>query len=269
MPYIEDIKELEDENQLEWDLDWDQKIWRYLDMEQFLSVMHRSALRFSRADQFADEFEGSVPSAESMPKNLDTILRRAPEITNISCWHKAPSESMTMWEIYSDRGVVIESTPQQLRDSFCDKRKFSVQFADVQYLNYKSDTFEFFERTGDGNIRGSYTEPFQFKREYYEGEKEFRAITGPLASEEFRSRTKSDDADKSKWSEIVDQNKTSGIFITVDLNELISNITMSPSSSIRDYQVVKKLAERKHGLGHLVKESDINTDVMVTTYRRK
>ena len=84
MPYIEDVGHHDYESQLEWDQNWDQKIWRYLDMEQFLSLLHRSALRFGRADLFADDLEGTVPSASALPQNVHAINRRAPEITNIS-----------------------------------------------------------------------------------------------------------------------------------------------------------------------------------------
>lgn len=269
MPYIEDLEHFDFENQLEWDQDWNQKIWRYLDMEQFLSLMHRSALRFGRADLFADDLEGTVPSASSLPQNAHNLNRRAAEITNINCWHKAPAESMTMWEIYSDRGVVIKSTPRELRNSLCDKRKFGVQFADVQYLDYTSDSFEFFERTEDDGVRGNYTEPFQFKREYYQGENEFRAITGPLTSEEFRSKVGQDEEGGEDWNKIVDRHKTAGIFVTVDLEELINNVIISPYSSTRDYEAAKELAERKHGLGDLVELSDIRTKTMVARYRRR
>jgi len=269
MPYIEDLDDFDFENKLQWDQNWDQKIWRYLDMEQFLSLMHRSALRFGRADLFADDLEGTVPSASALPQNLHIISRRAPEITNISCWHKAEAESMTMWEIYSDRGVVIESTPRKLRNSFCDERKFSVQFTDVQYLDYTSDSFEFFERTEGDGVRGNYVEPFQFKREYYKGENEFRAITGPLSSEEFRSKVEQEEEMGDNWDDIVDQHKTPGIFVTVDLEDLINSVIISPYASKRDYEAAKELAERKHGLGNRVELSDLRTKTLVAKYQRK
>jgi len=232
-------------------------------------LLHRSALRFGRADLFSDDLEGTVPSASALPQNIHVINRRAPEITNISCWHKAEAESMTMWEIYSDRGVVVESTPQKLRNSLCDEREFAIQFAAVQYLDYTSESFEFFERTEDGGVRGNYVDPFQFKREYYEGENEFRAITGPLASEEFRAQVEEEGGEDYDWNEIVDQAKTPGIFITVDLEELIDKVVISPYSSARDYKTAKELAERKHGLGAIVEQSDIRTKTMVARYRRR
>jgi hypothetical protein len=268
MPYIEDLEQFDYENQLQCDLDANQKIWRYLDMEQFLSLLHRSALRFSRADLFTDEFEGTVPHAEDIPSNLHTILQRSPEITNISCWHVSSSESMTMWEIYSDRGVVIESTIERLRDSFCDERKFSIQFAEVQYLDFTSETFRPFERTED-SFRGNYVEPFQYKREYYKGESEFRALTGPLATEDFRRKVESGKHGQDhNWNETVDKHKTPGLFVTVDLEELLSNVVMSPFSSPRDYQAVKELAERKHCIGDLVKLSSTRTEGRIVTARQ-
>ena len=269
MPYIEDLGDSNLENQLEWDSNWEQRIWRYLDMEQFLSLMHRSSLRFGRADLFADNFEGTVPSAKALPKDLDTLYRRADEITNISCWHKASAESMMMWEIYSDRGVVIESTPQRLRDSFCDEREFSIQFADVKYLDYTSDSFDFFERTEDGGAKGNMSKPFQFKREYYRGEDEFRAITTSVSSNDSEFTDPDNEGEKFDYNKLVDQHKTPGLFITVDLDELITSVRLSPYSSYRDYQAVKKLADRKHGLGERVRLSNTKTEAIVAKYQRK
>lgn len=268
MPYIEDLEEFDYHEPLEWDQDSDDNIWRYLDLEQFLSLMHRSSLRFGRANSFSDNLEGTVPTAESIPQNLDIIYRRAPEITNISCWHRTPSESMTMWEIYSNRGVVIESTPHKLRKSFCDERKFGIHFADVQYCDFTQESFNIVERLDDGGVSGNYLEPFQYKREYYKGKNEFRAITGPLASEEHRKRVVENNKKEDNWNVTIDRHKTPGIFVTVDLEELIESIVISPFASDRDYKAVKELADRKHDLIDLVELSDIRTKTMVAKYSR-
>ena len=173
-----------------------------------------------------------------------------------------------MWEIYSNRGVVIKSTPKRLRNAFRDKRKFSIQFTDVQYLDYTSDTFDFFERTEDGRVRGNLSEPFQFKREYYGGENEFRAITTPQSIREDMADFDLEEGKSFDWDKRVDEVKTPGLFVSVDLEELIEDVVVSPYSSKQDFQAAKKLAERKHGLGDLVKLSEIATTGMVTAYHR-
>ena len=265
MPYIEDLEEHDYPNAFETDFDWDQKIWRYMDIEQFISLIHRSALRFSSTDLFDDDFEGLPPTAEGIPSNIEPMFRRQMEMTNISCWHMAPDESSIMWGVYSDRGVVIESTIQKLRDSFCDERQFSIHFAEVQYLDYTTESHSYIEQTEDGGFRGNLLEAFQFKGNYYEGEREFRAITTPTASREFEENY---DGSTFDYSDVIDEYAVPGIFVEVDLTKLIESIRLSPDSSTRDYQAVKKIAERKHGLGGVVRPSGIDFDKMIRTVRR-
>lgn len=265
MPYIEDLEEHDYPNAFETNFDWDQKIWRYMDIEQFLSLMHRSALRFSRADLFADDFEGLPPSAEGIPSDIEPMIRRQMEMTNISCWHMAPDESATMWGVYSDRGVVIESTIQKLRRSFCDERQFATHFAKVQYLDYTTESHNYVERTEDGRVRGNLLEAFQFKRKYYQGEREFRAITVPTATREFQEEY---DGSSFDYNEIVEEYAAPGIFVEVNLAELVESIRLSPDSSTRDHQAVKKVAERKHGMGGAVRPSGIQVDMMMRRVHR-
>jgi len=59
------------------------KIWRYLDFAKFMSLLHRQALFFCRADKLSDPFEGSFSKAnlelrrgnyERMPKSAQKIM---------------------------------------------------------------------------------------------------------------------------------------------------------------------------------------------------
>ena len=264
MPYIEDLEEHDYPNAFETDFDWDQKIWRYMNIEQFISLMNRSALRFSKAGLFTDDFEGLPPSSEGIPSNIEPIIRRQMEMTNISCWHMAPDESATMWGVYSDRAVVIESTIQDFRRSFCDERQFAIHFAEVQYLDYTNESHDYVEQTKEGSS-GNLIEAFQFKQEYYQGEREFRAITNPLATQELQEEL---DGETFDYDEIVEEYAVPGIFVEVNLPELVESVRLSPDSSTRDHQAVKKVAERKHGMGEIVRPSGIQFDMMMRRIHR-
>ena len=89
-----------------------------------------------------------------------------------------------------------------------------------------------------------------------------------MSEEEDFNRAEQEE-DQDDWNETVDQYKTPGIFVTVDLDQLINNVIISPYASVRDYEAAKNIAERKHGLGDRVELSDIRTKTMVARYQRK
>ena len=115
------------------------KIWRFMDLPKFLSIIQTKTLYFARADQFEDPFEGargqtgdenvytnalvealknefeSVGTKE--PISNETLIEYAKELisawlligfdkchmynTFISCWHRNEVESDAMWRLYT------------------------------------------------------------------------------------------------------------------------------------------------------------------------
>ena len=179
------------------------KIWRFMDLPKFLSILQSKTLYFARADQFDDPFEGARGNtgdeklyikalAEALReemsfdgdnKGVEKSLDDARKIidtwktigfdTNhmyqnfISCWHQNEMESDAMWRLYTKdltQGVAIQSTCGRLRDSFI--REFlrgPITIAPVEYIDYTLPL-------------GLSDNPSWFKKKAFEHEKEIRAI---------------------------------------------------------------------------------------------
>ena len=115
------------------------KIWRFMDLPKFLSIIQTKTLYFARADQFEDPFEGargqtgdenvytnalvealknefeSVGTKELISN--ETLIKYAKDLisawrligfdkchmynTFISCWHRNEVESDAMWRLYT------------------------------------------------------------------------------------------------------------------------------------------------------------------------
>lgn len=115
------------------------KIWRFMDLPKFLSIIQSKTLYFARADQFEDPFEGargqtgdegvytnalvealrdefeSVGTKE--PVSSETLIKYAKDLisawrligfdkchmynTFVSCWHRNEVESDAMWRLYT------------------------------------------------------------------------------------------------------------------------------------------------------------------------
>jgi hypothetical protein len=122
---------LEVENELEES----QKLWRYMDLSKFISLLEKSALWLARADTFRDKHEGRFPDdmriiiekaykdfgpdSDSVVKHADDFQDYLQKNTFISCWHKNFDENMVMWEIYGrdNNALAIQTTVERMRVS--------------------------------------------------------------------------------------------------------------------------------------------------------
>lgn len=117
------------------------KLWRYLDLAKFISLLQTKSLFFARADNFEDPFEcakgyrraepkwdayyagffnGAISSAEKLQgwnnvlseeekheeafrllKTLKDISMKDRQNTFICCWHENEYESEAMWKLYT------------------------------------------------------------------------------------------------------------------------------------------------------------------------
>lgn len=89
----------------------DIKIWRYMDMAKFISMLVTESLWFSSAAKFDDPFEGShskmyvalmekLKQTEMRKKGNIEFAKQLPKYTYINCWHMRESESYGVWKIY-------------------------------------------------------------------------------------------------------------------------------------------------------------------------
>jgi hypothetical protein len=177
----------------------DATIWRFMDFTKYVSMLHRRALFFTRADNLPDPFEGMQSKVACVARRT----RAAPEdalrqSVFLSCWHENEHESAAMWRIYlsSEEGVAVRSSVARLRAALSDSRE-PLHFGKVRYLDYERET-PAAERDLDA---------FFCKRKSFDYERELRVL--------WRRR------------DALDQ---PGHYVAADLERLVDAIVVSPTS---------------------------------------
>jgi len=213
------------------------KIWRYLDIPKFLSIIDRRALFFSRAAFLNDPFEGSIPQSKDQI-NLNKHFGRVSDVmysdngtahdwysdhylfrntAYVCCFHMNPIESTALWSIYAqdNKGVAIQSTFNRLCNCFHVDHENNENIGVVNYINYSTDSSETID------VLKWATLPLFHKRKNFEHERELRAII-PFPPSVF---PKGGELTK----EILDS-FPKGLSIPVDLDILIEKIYIAPST---------------------------------------
>jgi hypothetical protein len=236
------------------------KIWRYMDIIKFLSILERKSLFFSRMDLLGDPFEGSIPKTKGQPKFnlLPKILTDDDNGTTYSVpksfsihdsfrklsyvysFHINSAESAALWSIYtkSKQGVAIQSTYKNLCESFNDYSENDVFIGLVNYIDYTTETIQLYDNVFP---------PLLHKRKSFEYEKELRAII--IAPKQFLSEGILVD-------EFVDK-LPKGIYIPVNLDILIEKIYIAPTTQSWIKSLLLSLME-KYGLNKEIFQSDLD-----------
>lgn len=231
------------------------KIWRYLDFTKFVSMLENKGLFFSRADQLGDPFEGSRPKMnvanakaqheasyakfeELTGKKIDfggktpfemdvEFNRNLAKVMDISCWHMNADESAGMWKYYTqtNESIAICSTYQKLKDCLDDRCFIGV----VTYIDYASASIP------AGNLFWQ----FLHKRKSFAHENELRAIDGDFMLSQLEER------------------KSGGTWKYLDLNALIDEIRVAPTSPPWFKELVEQVAKR-FGLAKPLKQSSLD-----------
>lgn len=160
------------------------KLWRYMDLPTFISLLSEEKITFVRTDLFEDRFEGILPKMTSEGldefasrmiydgklhsgyKNLSIIQNNTRLTAYLSCWCKQDFELVHMWKIYSKiNGLAIETDYESLADSI-DSDEF-IRPCLVKYIDYNNDNIGY---NGNGLLQ------FTLKRREYKSENEFRLI---------------------------------------------------------------------------------------------
>ena len=216
-------------------------IWRYLDFTKFVSLLDRQALFFCRADKLGDPFEGSQPKPNiplrseifehQIPVDiLSEQYKRIREFTAVNCWHINRYESAAMWKLYlkSNEGIAIRSTFGRLRNSLNDAKP-DIYIGKVQYIDYDKD-----------NIPNYLFSPFLHKRKSFEHEVELRAVIQEFPEGKLLSEA--------------DRPFEDGLYIPVDLNLLINEIYLAPTSPKWLRELVESVTA-KYGIKKKVRQS--------------
>ena len=249
------------------------KLWRYMDMWKFESLLDRRALFFCRANVFSDPFEGASPvkeveyrileqqriaeqfrsgiDEETIQRNVKSLQRLQRNLRKsviVSSWNANSHESAAMWRLYlKDKfGVAVQSTPERLKESFT-QTDHEVHAGRVRYLDYENDIYhdpDDFPYDGYNALA-----PFVHKRRFFRYENEYRALID-------LSRTGGSPAHD--WS---DEENSKGKFISTDLEALIESVVVPPHS---DVGFIEQVTEKLRTVGLTV---DVNKSEMTDTPR--
>ena len=248
----------------------DAKLWRYMDLAKFLSLLESSSLFFTRLDHFQDPFEGALGTqrnevswATKEKERMQRWIKICSESNNIclsdsevqllteqefkkyseniknlrtgnyvNCWHQSDYESEAMWHLYT------RDSKQGIAIQTTFERLYQAlpptpqpNFGMVKYVNYNE--------YNNGNSKNTF-HPFEapwYKRESFAHEKEFRIIVKDERKVGFR-----------------DWNKT----IKVNLNILIENVYISPEADKWFTKLVKDITRNRYKLRLNVTQSELN-----------
>lgn len=218
------------------------KLWRFMTLPKFLSLMDSSSLYFTRADRLGDPFEGTITQQTVMLRNL-LYPSVAPAMTGlaqairktmfVSCWQESEYETAGMWRQYCDEreGIAIQTTFDLLWNSLPDP---GIHIGRVSYINYETDIIP------DGNA----FYPILHKRLAYADEHEIRAIVSEheinFGTEECLTAPKHHD----------------GLLKKIDLNLLVQKVYVAPSASSWFVEVVQNACKLR-GLQAIVVKSNL------------
>ncbi len=235
-----------------------EKLWRYMDLGKFISLISTQTLYFASAASFQDPFEGAKGTTSNKgewdsyytdflkhaiitaPGNEEKVFAegeldseaarllsdmnnnglRIREHTYISCWHCNDYEFEAMWKLYSMNvtNAIAIQTIAQSLYEALDKDP-RIDIGKINYIDYQNKF---------APINGS----FWYKRKAFAYEQEVRAVLTDFKA------------------------KTSGISIRVDLDKLIEAIYISPYAPSWFEAVVRSVVE-KYGINKPIYYSEM------------
>lgn len=244
------------------------KIWRYIDLVKFVSIMDRGALFFVRVSKLEDPYEGTMPEYNDMvrrsvyepekskfkdeklfekfleitPKMLISSYQKQKETLLVNSWHLDEYDSASMWQSYSigRYGLAIQSSFSKLRDCFKNNSNERIWIGKVKYLDFKKDWMD------ERNIFN----PFMIKRKSFSSDSELRAIT-VLPDYPIQCSTTKDEGIQFR-----NQTTKSGKYVPANLDSLIEEIHVSPKAEEWVIETVRSIA-KKYGLNKKITQSDL------------
>ena len=267
----------------------DGKIWQYMDLAQFVSMLQRKQLFFVKANQLRDPYEGTMPQhnnnntnnpkppsayeeerrgfpapasrqsnrhpTKTMPEDLKRQFQIYREKVLINGWHCNEYESAAMWQLYSQEnaGIAIQSTASRLGKCFGKNTQDTVWIGKVDYLDYSK------ELEDEWNL----FKAFVIKRKSFEYENEIRAITclpadGQLGDRSAFSNSGKEEGETSPAGQLPPATNSKdltdkGKYVSADLQTLIENVYIAPFSEPWFKEVVESLLSKYELKANVIK----------------
>jgi len=240
----------------------DATIWRYIDFTKFVSLLDNKRLFFAPVALLDDPFEGSYPTpnlaarkefwAENPPAPPDEFYAEAANNIRksifVNSWNLSEVESAAFWRLYvpPSGGVAIRSTFRRLTDSFCistdsdsARNLGQIHIGQVQYIDY--------DQTVLPEHNAFY--PYVHKRRSFAFESELRAVMSKFPLVEFQ------DGERTPFD--LERAEPTGLRVSVDLDQLIGSIHVSPYAPPWFANLVSSVAEH-YGCAASVKQSSLS-----------
>lgn len=234
------------------------KLWRYMDLSKFISMLIHKELYFASADTFDDPFEGakgvierknrwndfylnffreailtapgvelSKLSNEEIESNAKRLLSEIDlsgeadrKYTYMSCWYNSEYESEAMWKLYSMNVTDAVAVQTTVKHLYeALDRDPCIDIGKVRYIDYCKQF---------APINGAYW----YKRKAFEYEKEVRAVLKKRG------------------------NTNIGVSMPVNIEILIDCIFISPYASKWFEDVVRSVTD-KYGIKKPIKHSEM------------
>lgn len=259
-----------------------QKLYKYMDLEKFLSLIVRRELCFCNQSGLKniDPYEGAMTKdelfQERIVKNILEYIKESNRfkeinITNedeclsinkdnideyriynddiyyIDCWHINENESLAMWKVFSNNknSIAIRTTKEKLINSIIDDQR-EIYFKEVDYKDLSCGETEI-----SSPIKTIYLG--QDKKLYIESGDRFKwsVDTGLLRKAKYYEYEK----ELRLYFKDIDNNELTK-FIKVDLNYMIDEIIISPNCDEWFLNILNNIL-KKYDLNIEVKFSDI------------
>jgi hypothetical protein len=226
-------------------LELDQRIWRYIKLEQLLAMLRRDrngnhTLHFSplcTMQDLAEKFmspQAVRETAEKLPPHVTgngevvvgAMAARWREDMCVNCWCMCNYQSAALWSLYAGaRGLAIESTVRRLRDCFNEPQDLlmGITLEPVRYYT---------EEQADEYLKAEVWGSRAIKWSSFDYEREIRATV------------------------IRSQNMGSGADVPIDLSQLIVHLFVSPEAGDWIVPVVRDVV-RQYGLDFPVEKASL------------
>jgi hypothetical protein len=214
-------------------------LWRYFPTDNLLRTLAGSALYFSAAKQFEDQYEGAIRVVSSdlpgfpvgtQASAFNAFFGNTRNHYKASCWHESSIENALMWQAYASagKGAAICTTLDRVVDAIQPYRLGRGPLNDVLWcgrVKYIDLTKENVPSNAEPPV--GMVKRFFFKHNAFEPEREFRFL-----------------ADLHHYTGAVGDPKPPalGILVTVDLTRLIEAIVIGPGLSQEDRAKLMKAA---------------------------
>ncbi|OTG99255.1 DUF2971 domain-containing protein [Acinetobacter sp. ANC 4973] len=206
------------------------KLWRYMDLTKFLTLIINSELYLNRADNYEDIYEGLLTKKDEEILNTNSDLAMICQRNSIfiNCWHQNDYESAAMWKLYGviDDSVAIETDLKTLSELLPPR----IEVQKVEYIDYNTDSILKLcsQKTGSLNVHHI----LAYKRKSFIHEQEYRAIYWhiPVENEPLQPNM--------SWVH------KKGINLKIDISKLIKHIHISPYASPLILSIIQSILEK-------------------------